>query len=513
MDELFKEWDNKNSPGCALGVVSKGKFIYMRCYGMASLEHSVPITPDSVFDVGSTSKQFTAACIAILARRRKLSLDDGIQKHLPEIPRYKYPVTVRHLIHHISGLRDYLTLMYLRGMRFENEYPNKEVFDLIAMQKGLNFRPGSEHLYCNTGYLLLGEIVKRVSGKTLRQYAQEQLFAPLGMKNTHFHDDLSEPVKNRAAGHSKGKAGHKISLSLFDVVGDGALHTTLNDLAIWDRNFYHNRVGGFGGGLIEELTTPGRLNCGKALNYAFGLFTENYRGLKTIHHGGSWIGYKAELVRFPEQEFSVICLANTEALDSISLARKTADIYLADRFTVAKPRPPKAAASKLGPITGKTGYYEQKKDGDLALLSRKGGYGLQLNGTTHKLARLTAAKLQAVSGAAEITFSGPKEFTLTRRNGQEDVYTWLPPMKISAAQAAKLTGDYYCPELNTTYTVNSNGKKLKTGIQDEELPDLQPVKRDLFKAGPYLTLQFKKPGRARFSLNAGRVRDLVFYRK
>ncbi|MHB0995059.1 MAG: serine hydrolase domain-containing protein [Elusimicrobiales bacterium] len=514
VDKLFLEWDRKDSPGCALGVVSKGTFVYKRCYGMASLEHGAPITPDSVFDVGSTSKQFTAACIALLAMRRKLSLDDRIQKYLPEIPRYESPITIRHLIHHTSGLRDYLTLMYLRGMRFENEYSDKEIFGTIARQKKLNFLPGSEHLYCNTGYLLLGEIVKRVSGKTLRCYAQEQIFSPLGMKNTHFHDDLAEIVKGRAAGHNKGKAGHKLATSLFDVVGDGALHTTLNDLAIWDGNFYDNRVGGFGRKLIEQITALGRLNDGKALNYASGLFVEEYRGLKSIHHGGSWIGYKAEMVRFPGQELSVICLANTEAIDAISMARKVADLYLADKFTVPRPRLPLASSSKRRPIIGKPGYYEHGKDGDLALFSGKGGYSLELGGIIHKLDRITSAKLQAKSGAVEVDFSGPGEFTLTRRNGQKSIYSRIPRMKKGRTPGAKLAGDYYCPELNTTYKVNSRGTRLETVIADpgEDLLDLEPVKPGLFKAERYLTVQFNKSCRS-FSLGAGRVKDLMFVKK
>ena len=514
VDELFSEWDSKDSPGCALGVISKGRFIYQRCYGMANLEHGVPLTPDSVFDVGSTSKQFTAACIILLAGRGKLSLDDRIQKYLPEIPVHKHPVTIRHLLHHTSGLRDYLTLMYLRGMRFENEYADKEVYALIARQKGLNFRPGSEHLYCNTGYLMLGEIVKRTSGLTLRQYAHKHIFAPLGMKDTHFHDDFSEIVRNRAVGHNKAKVGHKLSVSLFDVVGDGALHTTIKDLAIWDRNFYHNRVGGAGARLIEQLATPGRLNDGKPLNYACGLFTEDYRGLRTIHHGGSWIGYKAEFIRFPEQKFSVICLANTEALDAISLARKVADIYLADKFTVAKQKPPRTSPAELRRMTGKLGYYEDQKSGDIALVSAKSGYQIELNGASYKLEQLTPARLQATNGAVKMNFSGPEEFTLTRRNAQKSVYTRLPRFRMSPAQSSKLAGDYYCPELDTTYTISSTGKKLTTPITDpgEGLLDLQPIRHGLFKAGPHLTLRFNKTGRA-FYLGAGRVKDLLFRRE
>lgn len=512
VDRLFAAWDKKTSPGCALGVVRDGKFLYARGYGMANLEHSIPITPDSVFDVASTSKQFVAACIAILARRKKLSLDDEIQKHIVEVPKYRYPVTIRHLIHHTSGVRDYLTLMSLAGLRYENEYPDEEITGLIAKQKQLNFRPGSDYLYSNSGYLLLGEIVKRVSGLTLRQFAQQQLFAPLGMNSTHFHDDFTEIVKNRAAGYAAGKAGPRISISIFDVVGDGGLNTTLNDLLLWDRNFYANRVGGFGGEFIEELTTPGKLSSGKELNYAFGLFAEPYRGLKTMHHGGAWLGYRCELVRFPEQKFSVICLSNTEALNAISLVRGVADLYLAEEFPkpaiqAAAGGPAKASAGKM---KFRTGLYLNPKTGISVVLSNKGGYKLELSGAAYQLNRVSSASLREKNSAARLDFETEGKFTFSPRGGQRSIYGWLPPFAITAAQARRLVGNYYCDELNVSYRITAKGKTLKLNRKGAPEENLAPLKKDLFKAGPYITLCFK--ARA-FSLGAGRVKNLRFVKR
>ena len=189
VDELFSEWNRPDSPGCAVAIIQRGQIIHSRGYGMADLEHAIPISTNSVFDIGSISKQFTAMSVAFLARQKKLSLDDEIQKHLPEIRRYKYPITIRHLIHHVSGLRDYTTLMELAGLPFENEYPDEEIISLIARQNELNFKPGDEHLYSNSGYFLLGEIVKRVSAMSLRAFADENIFTPLAMNSTHFHDD------------------------------------------------------------------------------------------------------------------------------------------------------------------------------------------------------------------------------------------------------------------------------------------------------------------------------------
>jgi len=269
VDALFSEWNKPDSPGCAIAIIHRGQPLYRRGYGMANLEYAIPISEKSVFDIGSISKQFVAMCIALLARQGKLSFDDEIQKYIPELRNYRYSITIRHLIHHTSGLRDYLTLMDLAGLRFENEYPDEEIIGLIARQKVLSFRPGEEFLYCNSGYLLLAEIVKRSSGQSLREYADESIFAPLEMKNTFFHDDFSEIVKNRAVGYSPAESGSfRISMSIFDIVGDGGVHTTIDDLCRWDANFYHNIVGGYGQDLIEEITSPGKLNSGKALDYA-----------------------------------------------------------------------------------------------------------------------------------------------------------------------------------------------------------------------------------------------------
>lgn len=513
VDRFFSAWDNSASPGCALGVIRNGRFIYKRGYGMASLEHGVPITPDSAFGVASTSKQFTAACVALLARRGKLSLDDKLQKHIPEIPVYKYPITLRHLIHHTSGLRDYLTLMSLAGMRLENKYSNEEVIALIARQKDLNFRPGSEHVYCNTGYLLLAEIVKRVSGLTLRQYAHKHLFAPLGMKSTHFQDDFTEVIKNRASGYAKDKRGYKISTSLFDTVGDGGLSTTLNDLAVWDRNYYDNRIGGFGNAFIKELTAPGRLNNGSGMNYAFGLFIENYKGLKVVHHGGSWYGNRCELIRFPEQKFSVICLANNEAIDAIALARNVADLYLASELSRPAAPQSKAGVARRLPITGKTGFYLDQKTGRLAELSYKSGYTLGIHGRTPKLERITAARLQTANGAARIDFTAPQAFTLTANGGVKTLYTWLPPIKLSASQAKRYAGKYYSAELDTLNEITAKGSALTLTARALPPEKLIPMKGGVLKCGPERTLRFDTAGPGSFTLSTGRVQGLRFHRK
>ncbi|MGB8953248.1 MAG: serine hydrolase domain-containing protein [Candidatus Aminicenantales bacterium] len=344
VDALFKAWDTKDSPGCALAIIQDGKIIYKKGYGMANLEHNIPITPSSVFYIGSTSKQFVAMCIVLLARDGKLSLDDDIRKYVPEMPDYGTPVTIRNLIHHTSGIRDYLELVgIIAGMSEERMdemigiYHQPDALELITRQKELNFTPGEKFLYSNSCYLLLAEIIKRTSGKTLREYAHENIFEPLGMTNSHFHDDYAEPIKDRASGYYPAKGGKfRLFMSTFDCVGSGGLFTSVEDLFLWDQNFYHHKVGGKE--LIDQIHTRGHLSNGEEIDYAFALMIGDYKGLKTVRHGGALGGYRAELLRFPEQRFSVICLSNLSSFNPSGMCDKVADIYLADQWKVEKPK-------------------------------------------------------------------------------------------------------------------------------------------------------------------------------
>jgi len=337
VDALFESWDRVDSPGAALGIFQDGRIVYARGYGTANLEYNIPITPQSVFRVGSVSKQFTAMCIALLAEQGKLSLDDDIQKFLPEMHAYIPPVTIRHLIHHTSGIRDYLVLQALAGRSGGYFYTSPEVIELLARQRELNFKPGDKYSYSNSGYFLLAEIVGRASGMKTREFAKKYIFDPLGMTSTYFHDDINEIVKNRASGYLPlAEGGFKIHMTQLDMIGDGGIYTTVDDFFKWDQNFYTNKLGNKTRALIDLITTPARLNDGTAIDYAFGLSISTYKGLKLISHGGSFVGYKAHYIQFPEQKFSVVILSNLGSFEPERIARRIADVYLADQFTESK---------------------------------------------------------------------------------------------------------------------------------------------------------------------------------
>jgi CubicO group peptidase (beta-lactamase class C family) len=239
VDKLFAQWDKPDSPGCALGVIKGGKLVYKRGYGSANLDYNAPLTSESVFYIASTSKQFTAASILLLVRRGAISLDDDIRKYFPELPKYEAPITVKHLVHHTSGVRDYLELMGMADRRMDGPFGNEVAVELIARQKGLNFKPGERFLYSNSNYVLMAEIVRRASGKSLREFADENIFRPLGMTNTHFNDDLTAVVKNRVVSYAPISPGRfRQFVKTIEAMGDGNLLTTVEDLAKWDQNFY-----------------------------------------------------------------------------------------------------------------------------------------------------------------------------------------------------------------------------------------------------------------------------------
>ncbi|MCB0281498.1 MAG: beta-lactamase family protein [Calditrichaeota bacterium] len=338
IDSIFQAYNSDSTPGCAIAVVKDGKIVYKKGYGVADFEHNIPITPQSVFYIGSVSKQFVAACTALLEEEGKLSFDDEIHEYIPELPSYPYPVTIRQLIHHTSGLRDYLDLGFLGEIDWYDYVSKQEIINLIARQEKLNFKPGDQHSYCNTGYFLLALVVERVSGLAFKDYAKKYIFDPLKMTSSHFHDDPFHIIPNRAWSYQENEnGGYKFIVWRFSAVGSGGLYSTVEDLYKWDQNFYHNILGKGRKAFIDTLEKPGRLNDGSAAgNYAFAMVNETYNGLKIINHTGSMGGYRAYYARFPEENFSVITLGNLSSFNAKAMSRKVADLFLAARMTFAK---------------------------------------------------------------------------------------------------------------------------------------------------------------------------------
>jgi CubicO group peptidase (beta-lactamase class C family) len=527
VDSLFVEWDRPDLPGCALAVIQDGAIVYKQAYGMADLERNVPLSPASVFDLASTSKQFVAMCILLLAGEGRLTLDDSLRQHIPEMPPYAAGINLRHLIHHTSGIRDYLELMELCGQRFENDYYEDEIVALLARQKELNFEPGAEHLYSNSGYFLLGEIVKRVSGQPLSEYAQERIFGPLGMVHTRFWDDFSLIVPNRAIGYEpRAGGGYSLALYHFDLVGDGGLLSSVEDLFLWDQNFYDNKLGVGGPGLIEQMLTRGTLNNGEQLDYAFALSHGVYRGLPTVSHGGSWAGYRAEMLRFPEQRLSVICLSNLSNFNPTGLAKQVADIFLQGRFgeepdTAHAAAPIVLSGAKLQTRTGD--FYNPDTGTVLALTVEDGRLTVKHpSGLAFSLVPTGPDRFRSVDAPVDIDLvfeepadGGPGLLHVHEEDEKPITFHAVERIRLDPGELGEYVGEYTSDELGVTYRFFLRDEQLvlKLGF-DPDTPPLQPTVRDEFSVkGTSLRFVRDEQGRiVGFSARAGRVKNVWFAR-
>jgi CubicO group peptidase (beta-lactamase class C family) len=518
VDKLFEKWNKLDSPGCALSVIKEGRIVYERGYGMADLDHDIRITPSSVFHVASMSKQFTALTILLLEQQGKLSLDDDVRTYIPELPDFGQRITIRHLIHHTSGLRDQWDLLGLAGWRYSLDLiTDDDVLSLMARQKDLNFRPGDRFLYCNTGYTLLAQIVKRVSGQSFRAFTTANIFEPLGMKNTHFRDDHAEIVKGMAYGYVPSGATFKLSITNFDTVGATSLLTTVEDLALWDENFYNPRVGGKP--LIERMLERGRLNSGEPLNYAFGLTLGKYRGLAIVDHAGSDAGYRSDLLRFPDQHFSVVCLCNV-SINPSQLTRQVADIYLAAELT---PEAPKAEESAVklteAQLAGKAGiFHHREDDGIRRIIFQDGSLRSIVQGAvTIELKPLSETRFRAAGQTVESRFEpmGDKGMRLIEvpDSGEKPiVYERAEEFKPTPTKLQDYVGVYQSEEIEPIYRLAiRDGKLVLERLKSKPTP-LEPAIRDVF-TNSLGSLRFVRNPAGHvtgFILNRGRILGFRF---
>ena len=495
VDALFKHWDRSDSPGCSLGIVREGRLIYEHGYGMANLEHDIPITSETVFRIASTSKQFTAMSLLLLEQDSALSLDDDIRKYLPYMPDYGRPISIRHLVQHSSGIRDYEGITSLLGVADEDAYIQQEVLELLARQKALNFAPGERFLYSNSGYVLLGEIVARVSGKTLRQFVDERIFRPLGMRVSMIRDDHTEIIENRASGYAPLEdGGFRSAESHFDLVGDGNVFTTVRDLYRWDQNFYHHKIGGENAAESQHETLV--LNDGRNIPYAAGLEIGAYGGLRFVAHSGSWVGFKAQLLRFPEQRFSVICLCNDESANPTALALQIADLYLADQFETTPKRPVVVAHRDEDPtapaaeFAAKEGLYREPVTHAIARVTA-GGPGLLVDQGWERSAYAPIGHDTFRSADRDVGFTADLVFAETKRAAPERFqlvqFAELPldferidPYSPSLDELKGYTGTYYSEELETTHRVYLEDGRLYLKYRRSPQTPLQPTLKDQF---------------------------------
>jgi CubicO group peptidase (beta-lactamase class C family) len=541
VDAIFAPYDRPDSPGCAVGIVRNEHFVYERGYGMGSLELGVKLTPESVFYMGSISKQFTAASVVLAAEKGYLSLDDDVRRWIPELPLYGHTITLRQMLHHTSGIRDEIGLLTLAGEHMEDIHPAAEILSLLARQGALNFNPGDEYEYSNSNYFLLGEVVHRATGMPLSQFAAQNIFKPLGMAHTLFDDDRRLVVPGRVAAYSPRRSGgFGVDWSTnFDKAGDGGLMSSVDDLLLWDRNFYHNKLGR--GPLVRELETRGKLNSGKTIDYALGLVVSQYRGLPIVEHGGALFGYRTEILRFPAERFSVICLCNVASANPGAQARQIADLYLSGQFPTT---------ASVGLETGKrnwpafrgevdlprfAGLYRDPADRSFVDVTVRGRHLAVRNNLVELVLPWNQPRL--LTPAAAGLFVDPRgpayrfeasahgmRLTWSSGDGKMHVLRRIRPLHPTVKDLTGYAGDYISDELPATYKIRIQGRSLGVMVGWNPPFALEPSVHDEFRGHlsdefhEPIVIQFRRVGEriTGFDLFAGiadGVRDIKFVRK
>jgi CubicO group peptidase (beta-lactamase class C family) len=529
VDGVFKRWNKSDSPGCALGVIKDGELIYKRGYGMADIERKVPITPSTVFNIGSITKQFTAACIALLAQQGKISLEDNIRKYVPEIPEFRAPITIRHLVHQTSGLRDFYDLTEIAGRDYETAEQGA-ILELLAGQKELNFNPNEQHLYCNGCYDLLAIIVKRASGLSLHEFAERNIFKPLGMIHTTIKDNRTIPP-NSALSYEPNSNKFRLRIPNDQLVGSHGVWTTIEDLLLWDQNFYSGKIGGQS--FIEQMYARGVLNDGNEIDYAFGLNVGHYRGLKTVAHAGGDIGYRSQFSRFPDQKFSFICLCNTYTSPG-GLVEKVADLYLADRFKnpvrefSKSPAPLRLSKQELAAKTGV--YWNEEERKSIRVYLEDGKLRLAIGSNHYTLLPLNKNRFQLLGYPDQICFDPPdvdkpQWMRHIDNNGEVTSYGATNPPALTWEQLKEYAGAYRSEELKSGLTINLMEGRIRLIIDeaaqaksephslDGTVLELLPLFADTYQCGHGCYLNFMRNSQRKvtgFKLNMPYTNFLLF---
>jgi CubicO group peptidase (beta-lactamase class C family) len=523
IDQLFTVWDNLQSPGAAVAVAKDGKIIFEKGYGSAEMEYSIPITPSTVFHIASVSKQFTAFAILLLEKEGKLSIHDDIRKYIPEVPDFGKVITLDHLLHHTSGLRDQWELLAMAGWRLDDNITTAQILRLVSRQKELNFNPGDQMTYCNTGYTLLAEIVARVSGMSFADFTRTFIFEPLKMTHTFFYDDCEKLVVNRAYSFYADSTGYKKSNLNYSTVGATSLFTTAPDLCLWAMNFENPVVGKE---IMDKMAERGVLHNGDTIDYAMGQSAGVYKGLKYFAHGGADAGYRTQLFRIPGERFSVNVLSNLASFNPGALAVKIIDIYLKDREVNETPKPevpkPDSGIVTVDPdiLATYSGKYEFQP-GVFVTISVEGNilYAEAPELPKTPMIPLSASEFEVKPVQAKVSFPKDENGKVTKMivnmNGQEINAPRLPDFDPSTVNLEELTGDFYSPELNTTYTfVVESGKLIARHFRTGDVR-MTPSKTDVFSGDRWYFshVEFIRDGNKKVTgckVGNGRVSNLRF---
>jgi len=525
INKLFTEWDKPNSPGCAVAVVRNDSILFAKGYGMANLEYNIPIEPGTIFHMASVSKQFTAFAIVLLAKQGKLQLDDDIHKYLSWFPDLKEKITIRNLLNHTSGIRDQWQLLAISGTRLDDVITQDHIVKILSKQQALNFKPGEEYSYSNSGFTMLAEIVRSITGQSLRQFTDSAIFKPLGMVNTHFHDDYEEIVKNRSYSYSR-TASDRFENSILSYSNAGAtsLFTSVNDISKWIMNFYTHKVGDEGD--IDRLTQKGKLNSGKELNYALGIVSDTYDGWRQFSHGGADAGYRTYLTVFPDLKMGFAVFSNLGNFNAGRKVYEVASLFINDTAKQKRAETPRDIDSSKAIL----------KD-TMAVKKFAGSYisddGLQINfrlsnkklyaaafGRTFLLIKTEKDSFALFSDpGVKFLFNGNARDTTVFAAFSPDEKHFLKKYIADTSQPDQLlmtyTGNYYCPELDCKYVIVLKDHRLV--LTNNKYPDTRltlvgsdHLVNDFWWMNHLLIIRDSKKEITGFEVNSGRIMHLRF---
>jgi len=531
VDKLFSAWNSKDSPGCAVGISRNGAIVYEHGYGMANIELNVPVTAETVFAIASITKSFTAMSVMLAAERGQLSLDDEVQKYIPEWQDRDDHITIRHLLTHTSGLRDAFTMLGWAPLNGNAGDMNEGIARLLAKQRGLNFQPGTEYQYNNGGYNLLATILKRATGQSLREFAEANIFKPLGMAHTHVHDDVPMLVPNRASGYSRNASGWRAAKVDGDIVGNSGMYSTVGDLLLWEENFEKPRVGTME--MFAAMQKPTVLKGGNAIPSGLGFGIGQYRGVPTVEGSGGDYGIATKVARFPNQHFAVAVLCNEDNIVMGGMARVNldaltngiADIYLADALGPAEAAtetvPPTPVKLTDAQLSEKTGLYRIGGVDQPALVTVDHGtlmvrayyrddFDLELApvGANRFLLR-NSVLLEFIPA----TPGQPKGWRIGEGNNARvwQQVTFAP----SAAEVRSYAGEYRSEEIGASFTLEAHDSALVVRNPSGLDVTIAPFLKDIFVGDVVGIVKFTRDSRGAmtgFTLNRDAARGVRFDR-
>ena len=507
IEKLFSRYKPAN-PGAQLAISRNGNVIFSKAWGMADLEHNAPLTTQSVTEAGSVSKQFTAAAILLLEQQGKLSLDDDVRKYIPELPDYGYKISLRQMMQHKSGLKDWGAVAAIAGWpRSTKTYNNDDALYIIANQKTLNYKPGDEYLYSNSNYNLFAIIVQRVSGMSLADFTKKNIFEPAGMKNTQWRDDYKRIVPDRAIAYSKAGSGYQTNMPNEYVYGNGGLLTTAEDLLLWCNYYLNGKLGS--PSLLPKQIATSAFNNGLMHRYAAGLFIGNNKGWKAYSHDGATAGYRANLEVYPELGLAIAWLSNTSEFDgnAVNIAEAVGDLFVPLRSIgegiKEEPLPLDIEKSILDSYAG---WYRNPRTGGAVKLS------VQNN-------RLTATQVGALTAVSKETFIAdnnrvlmqPKGFLFINGALDSILFTRESEAKIDEKILNEYAGEYYSEEAEAKFYVVVNKGKAFLQQKPKTSFFLSPTYKDGFDT-PAGTVYFEreKDRVVRMKISVGRARNVEF---